>query len=76
MRVCPPYVPITQSTWTNTVLSTAVQMNWDWGFTWKEVFVDSCRVGFNVTREGPLPSPAKGNQGTGVRELSYVMQIR
>ena len=76
MRVRLPYAPSMQNERANTVLSTAVQMNWDWGFTWKEVLVDSCRVGFNVTREGPLPSPAKGNQGTGVCELSYVMQIR
>jgi len=65
-------MPFMQNNWTNTAFSTAVQMNWDWGFTWKEVLVDSCRVGFNATREGPLTPPAKGNQGTGVSEFSLL----
>jgi glucan 1,3-beta-glucosidase len=39
---------------------TAISMIWDWGFTWKNIYVDSCYVAIECTNVGGV-----GNQGTG-----------
>ncbi|KAL6154117.1 hypothetical protein ACJQWK_01865 [Exserohilum turcicum] len=34
-------------------MNTAIQMIWDWGWTFKSVFVNNCRVAINATAGGP-----------------------
>jgi hypothetical protein len=29
-------------------VETAIQLFWDWGWSWKSVFIDSCNVGFDL----------------------------
>lgn len=39
---------------------TAISMIWDWGFTWQNIYVNSCYVAIDCTSVGGV-----GNQGTG-----------
>jgi hypothetical protein len=48
----------------------AIEMLWDWGFTWKNIEIEDAQVGFNATGKGIDKDSKTGEyQSTGVRAL-------
>jgi hypothetical protein len=45
----------------------AIEMIWDWGFNWKNIRVENCKVGINATRSGTTPGEDHP-QSTGVSD--------
>ncbi|KAK1832080.1 pectate lyase superfamily protein-domain-containing protein [Podospora conica] len=45
--------------------TTAVQTAWDWGWTWQQIEISDCAIGFNISGTGGDSKDGKAKQGTG-----------